>query len=147
MEEQLLRELLSTFENGVSISTRSLILMLALVGFGSVLGSYLMTKVLSTKGQNLATKEDIRKITKITEEIRSQFHKLHEKQAQRDRLRLAALEQRLRAFQEAFSLWRQLCARCTHPRPQLVDPRRTLKPTGPVLFPRRHRKAAPELSH
>jgi len=44
MEEQLLRELLNTLENGVSISTRSLILMLAVVGLGSVLGSYLSTQ-------------------------------------------------------------------------------------------------------
>jgi hypothetical protein len=70
---------------------------------GGYLGSYL-----KRKGENLATKEDIAELTRRTEEIRSQYAKILEKFSYENRLRMAAIERRLNAHQEAFSLWRRL---------------------------------------
>src|SRR3989304_4707084 len=70
----------------------------------------------SEKGKNLATKEDIGEITRIVErtraesaheleEIRHHYRSLLDSQGQRHQLRMAALERRLQAHQEAYTLW------------------------------------------
>lgn len=71
------------------------------------------------KGKNLATKEDIGAITHQVENVRTQYlQKLEEISHQnksilelaswKHQLRMAALEKRLAAHQEAYSLWRNL---------------------------------------
>ena len=68
------------------------------------------------KGKNLATKEDVGEITRIVEnvraesareleEIRHQYRSILDGQGQRHQLRMAALERRLQAHQEAYTLW------------------------------------------
>ncbi|MDR4510052.1 MAG: hypothetical protein MRJ65_17760 [Candidatus Brocadiaceae bacterium] len=74
---------------------------------------------LSEKGKNLATKEDVGKITDEIEKIRMQYatqlqdtihqnNLLLEGMKVRHQLRIAALDRRLQAHQEAFELWRKL---------------------------------------
>lgn len=68
---------------------------------------------LSEKGKNLATREDIAKITNEIEQVRSQYAVLLEELKAKHQLRLAAIDRRLAAHQEAFALWRQLMS-ATH---------------------------------
>jgi hypothetical protein len=63
---------------------------------------------LSEKGKNLATKEDIREITAEVESVKNQYAVLIEELKAKHQLRLAAVERRLQAHQEAFTLWRDL---------------------------------------
>ncbi|HZF01374.1 MAG TPA: hypothetical protein VE344_05700 [Methylomirabilota bacterium] len=81
---------------------------------GAYFGAYLRRK-----GQNFADKEDIKKLTEIVENIRSQHAKelenlVHENRkalefgSREHQLRLAALDRRLEAYQQAFTLWRKL---------------------------------------
>ncbi|WP_157649458.1 hypothetical protein [Burkholderia ubonensis] len=60
------------------------------------------------KGENFATKEDIAEITDLQKAVEHRFNELIENSKQRHALRLAALDRRLAAHQEAFSLWREL---------------------------------------
>jgi hypothetical protein len=81
---------------------------------GAYFGAYLRRK-----GQNFADKEDIKKLTEIVENVRSQHAKELENLAHENRkvleygsrehqLRLAALDRRLEAYQQAFTLWQKL---------------------------------------
>jgi len=81
---------------------------------GAFFGAYLRRK-----GQNFADKEDIKKLTEIVENVRSQHAKELENLAHENRkaleygsrehqLRLAALDRRLEAHQQAFTLWQKL---------------------------------------
>jgi len=92
---------------------------LIFVGFlvGQFLPSYLRAK-----GKNLATKEDIERITRNVEAVKAEYsEKLQElvhqnnlllEQAKgRQQLRSAAIEKRLQAHQEAYSLWRQMISK------------------------------------
>jgi hypothetical protein len=83
-------------------------------GVGAYLGSYLRKK-----GENRAAQEDLEKLTRIVEEIRSEYarqnqtlahqHQLIVEQGtRRHQLRLAALDRRLDAHQEAYARWREL---------------------------------------
>lgn len=63
---------------------------------------------LSQKGKNLANSEDIEEITNKIEDIKTQNQTLLEGYKAKHQLRLAALDKRLEAHQQAFSLWRQL---------------------------------------
>jgi hypothetical protein len=72
-------------------------------GAVSYLGAYL-----GTKGQNLATKEDVGEITKKVEEIRTVYAERLEDHSQANRLRLAALDRRLEAHQTAYAKWWKL---------------------------------------
>jgi hypothetical protein len=65
-------------------------------GAAAYYGSYLRKK-----GENLATKEDLRGITTTVESIRSVFET-------EKALKLAALGQRLEAHQKAYALWKKL---------------------------------------
>lgn len=81
---------------------------------GAYFGAYLRRK-----GQNFADKEDIQRLTEIVESVRSQHAERLEKLAHTNRealeygsrehqLRLAALDRRLEAHQQAFTLWQKL---------------------------------------
>jgi len=72
-------------------------------GAGAYLGSYL-----SKKGENLATSEDIEKITRLQEEVRYEYRETIEKIRADEALRLVAAERRLQAYQEAYALWAKL---------------------------------------
>ena len=61
----------------------------------------------------LATREDIEEITRKVEGVRTQYLALVEELKARHQLRLAAVDRRLQAHQEAFTLWRKLLA-ATH---------------------------------
>ena len=82
-------------------------------GAGSALAVWLFFKsffssYLDEKGKNLATKEDIAAITHEVERVRLDYSELLEQMKARHQLRLAALDKRLAAHQEAFTLWREL---------------------------------------
>lgn len=92
---------------------------------GSWLGAYL-----KKKGENLATREDVAKLTALVENVRGQYAEKLENLAHANRkvleagtrehqLRLAAIEQRLQKHQQAFALWRKLVA-STHG-PEITD--------------------------
>ena len=63
---------------------------------------------LAEKGKNLALKEDIAQITEKIEEVKRQHSELLEDLKTRNQLRIAALQERLRAHQEAYQLWREI---------------------------------------
>lgn len=60
---------------------------------------------LGKKGENVATREDMREITKQIEEVKGQFASLLEGQRFRNQMRLAAIDRRLATHQEAYALW------------------------------------------
>lgn len=64
----------------------------------------------SEKGKNLATKEDIAAITREVEAVRHEYSTLVEELRAKHQLRMAALDRRLQAHQEAFTYWRKLVA-------------------------------------
>jgi hypothetical protein len=66
-------------------------------------GSYL-----NEKAKNLASKEDIAEITRLVEDVKFRFSTDLEDHRTNNQLRMAALDRRLQAHQEAFSLWRRL---------------------------------------
>lgn len=71
--------------------------------FRSYIGNYLMKKA-----ENLATKEDIEIITRLQEDVKAEFALLLETQRTEARLRLAVIERRFQAHQEAHTLWLEL---------------------------------------
>lgn len=82
--------------------------------FGSAFGSFLRKK-----GENLATLEDIERITEKSEKVKAQYAEklervLHENRIALERLSqtaqysLAAVERRLEANQQAYTLWYDL---------------------------------------
>lgn len=97
---------------------QNLLSLLARYGFEAVIAGavvFLLLKsflpgYLSEKGKNLATKEDIAKITDEIERVKSQYAVLLEALKAKHQLRLAAIDRRLEAHQEAFTLWRELLA-------------------------------------
>lgn len=106
MEAELIREivsLLKDFKTGVSVNWISILLIGIIVLIASFIGSYLRRK-----GQNLATKEDISEITKTIEGIRADYAKKIESFSHHNRLKLAGLDKRLEAHQQAYALWLQL---------------------------------------
>ncbi len=112
----------------------SLLHALGLTSFGAVVASVIigallkwtMPAYLAEKGKNLATKEDIGSITRTVESIRAEYGKSLQEIAHQNSLlieelrstsqrRLAAVELRLRAHQEAFIQWRNLIANVHEP--------------------------------
>ncbi|SAL09276.1 hypothetical protein AWB69_00012 [Caballeronia udeis] len=94
----------------------SIILTFVVAGGGAYFGSYFREK-----GKNRATSEDIRGLTRAVEDIKSESARqlaelahqnsvLIEHLKSRQQLRIAALDKRLQAHQEAFTLWRRLMA-------------------------------------
>jgi len=90
--------------------------MLPGLGVGGMVGAavayllmrFYMTSYLGEKGKNLATKEDIKAITKLVEEAKEPFVTAVENLKGRHQLRMAAVDRRLQAHQEAFTLWREI---------------------------------------
>lgn len=66
------------------------------------------TNYLSKKGENLATREDIAAITDEIEGVKAQYTLLVENSKAKHQLRMAALDRRLQAHQESFTLWREV---------------------------------------
>ena len=79
--------------------------MYSLIAFG--LGAFVQ-KYLNKKGENLATKEDIAEITDKIEQVKSAYTERLEQTKLNHQLRLAALDRRLEAHQEAYTLWWKL---------------------------------------
>jgi hypothetical protein len=69
---------------------------------------YWLPGYLSEKGRNLASKEDIEAITEKVESVKRQHAELLEQLKVKNQLRLASLEQRLLAHQQAYGLWREI---------------------------------------
>lgn len=74
---------------------------------GSVVAAFIGS-YLGEKGKNLATKEDIEKITHQVEGVKRQHQEIIENLKADHQLRMLAVERRLQAHQEAFTLWREL---------------------------------------
>lgn len=68
-------------------------------------GKFLPAYVIA-KAQNVATKEDVAEITGKVESVKAQYAASLEIQKAVHSLRMAALDRRLQAHQEAFTLWR-----------------------------------------
>lgn len=81
---------------------------LVAAGLAYLIVKNFLPSYLSEKGKNLATREDIEEITKRVEGVRTQYLSLVEELKARHQLRLAAVDRRLQAHQEAFALWRQV---------------------------------------
>ena len=79
--------------------------LVSLVSF--VLGAF-FRGYLNKKGENLATKEDIAKITDKIEQVKSAYTERLEQTKLNHQLRLAALDRRLEAHQKAYTLWWKL---------------------------------------
>lgn len=62
----------------------------------------------SKKGENLATREDIGKITVEVEKVRMDFNSKLEELKAHHQLRVMAAERRIEVHQQAFNKWRQL---------------------------------------
>lgn len=101
-------------KNANPFSWWSYLVLMIIVRAGAFFGAYLRQK-----GKNFATKEDTAEITRRVEEIRIQFARNMEEVSQQNRLlleeyrtrnqlRLAAIDRRLQAHQEAYTLWRRL---------------------------------------
>ena len=95
---------------------RALINFVGAFGIGAIVAGgivfyilkFYVSSYLSEKAKNLATREDIAAITSEIERVRVQYTILVEELKARHQLRMAALDRRLQAHQEAFTLWREL---------------------------------------
>jgi hypothetical protein len=67
-----------------------------------------LSSYLNEKGKNLATKEDVTKITDLVKGVEHQYNVLLEEMKSKQQLRMAALDKRLQAHQDAFTLWTKL---------------------------------------
>lgn len=72
-----------------------------------LLKSFLPSYV-AEKAKNVATREDIAEITDKIEKVKSEYAVILQELKLHQQLRLAALDRRLAAHQEAFVLWREL---------------------------------------
>lgn len=81
---------------------------LIVAGIAYLIGRHALGSYLSEKGKNLATREDIEQITRLVENVKAPYNELLEELRARHQLRLAAIDRRLQAHQEAFALWREL---------------------------------------
>lgn len=75
---------------------------------GFLLFRYFFNGYLSEKGKNLATKEDVAAITHEIEKVRTQYAILIEERKTSNQLRVAAIDKRMQAHQEAFTHWREI---------------------------------------
>jgi hypothetical protein len=81
-------------------------LVAALIVF--LLIKYFLPGYISEKGKNLATKEDISEITDKIEDVKAYYQSILENLKSKHQLRLAAIDKRLQAHQEAYGLWREI---------------------------------------
>lgn len=115
MEPEKLRTIIEeAVKNAAQFKWWAYVTMLIFAGFGSYLGTYLRKKA-----ENKALHEDLEKITDKVEGIKSLYAKemenishqnrlIIDQSSRRHQLRLAALEKRLDAHQQAYTLWRKL---------------------------------------
>jgi len=103
------------------IETISAVLITTTIGVFVLLIRSFLPSYMGEKGKNLATKEDIGAITAAVESVKEDYSKrlkelehqnalVLEQLRMNQQLRLAAVEKRLAAHQEAFTLWRRLMA-------------------------------------
>jgi hypothetical protein len=78
-------------------------------GVGAVFGIFLT--YFHEKAKNFAIMQDIGRITEQIENVKQQNILVLEEVRGRHQLRLAALDRRLQAHQEAFTLWRKLLSK------------------------------------
>jgi len=81
---------------------------------GYLLVRNFLSSYLTEKGKNLATKEDVARITHEIEGVKIGYTLVAEHFKAEHQLRLAALDKRLQAAQEAYTLWRQLVEKTHH---------------------------------
>lgn len=67
-----------------------------------------LSSYLNEKGKNLATKEDVAKITDLVKGVEHQYNVLLEEMKSKQQLRMAALDRRLQVHQESFTFWQKL---------------------------------------
>lgn len=106
---------------------KELLTLLSSFGLGAIIAGFVIWLLLKNyipsyineKAKNLAKIEDIEKITAKVEEVKTQYSSqiqdlihqnnlLLEQARSKQQLRLAALDKRLQAHQEAFALWRKM---------------------------------------
>ena len=92
-----------------------IVLTLLLLGMAILLCRSFFPAYMSEKGKNLATKEDIAKITDEVEKVKHGYDLLLHQLQSRQQLRMAALEKRLQVHQEAYTLWRKLRSNVSSP--------------------------------
>jgi hypothetical protein len=83
---------------------------LVVAAIAYLIGRHAVASYLSEKGKNLATREDIERITDLVEKTKAPYNELLEELRARHQLRLAAIDRRLQAHQESFVQWRKLMA-------------------------------------
>jgi hypothetical protein len=81
---------------------------LVAAGVGYLLVKHFASSYLGQKGKNLADKEDIAALTQQVEEVKRQHSELLEAVKVRNQLRMAAIDRRLQAHQDAFTMLREL---------------------------------------
>lgn len=84
-------------------SSGALVAVLAGFFFKTLVSPYLLEKA-----KNLATREDIGEITDKVELVRHGYNEILENLRAKQQLRIAAVDRRLQAHQEAFTHWRSL---------------------------------------
>ena len=115
MEAEKLRTVIEeAVKNATQFKWWAYLTMLVIAGLGSYFGTYVRKKA-----ENKALHEDLEKITDKVEGVRSLYAErmenishqnrlIIEQSSRRHQLRLAALEKRLDAHQQAYTLWRKL---------------------------------------
>lgn len=68
----------------------------------------LLSSYAQAKGKNLADKEDVARLTRLVEDVKQENQLILEQIRMKQQLRLAAVDRRLAAHQEAFAMWRGL---------------------------------------
>lgn len=81
---------------------------LVAAGVGYLLVKHFASGYLGQKGKNLADKEDIANLTRQVEEVKRQQAEMLEAVKFRNQLRMAAIDRRLQAHQDAFTMLREL---------------------------------------
>jgi hypothetical protein len=112
----VLRSLGETFavETSAGIQILNYAIIAVVAGVGAYFGAYLRRKA-----ENRAQREDVENLTELVERVRTEYARQLEDLAQRNReilaassqqhqMRLAVLEQRFRAHQQAYALCREL---------------------------------------
>lgn len=101
--DQIKRILETSLDQIFMIQWWHYLMWLVVTAIGAYIGTYLQAK-----GRNLATKEDIGKITTEIEKVKLIYAKEIEYIRHKQQLRLAAIDERLRIHQQAYSLWKKL---------------------------------------
>ena len=90
------------------VATAITLIVLNLIGMAYLVLRSFGTGYGTKKGGNAADREDLPELTRIVEDIKHQNAQLLESLKSHNQLRVAAIDKRLQAHQEAFTLWRKL---------------------------------------